>query len=479
MLIVCHHLNPSVPEDLAFAESRIRPSTIAAEDVLHDIGAISMIGSDSQAMGRIGEVVIRTWQTAHVMKRRRGGAGRRRSPGRQRAGQALRRQVHDLPGARPRPEQRGRLGRAGQARRSGALGPGVLRRAAAVVIKGGVIAWAQMGDANASIPTPQPVLPRPDVRALGRTAGHTSIAFVAPAAVDDGLADKLDLSHGVVAVDTAAAWPKPTFRSTTHAGDHRRPRHVHGHRRRRHHRAGPGPRFPWPSATSCSDGTWLGGTWRSGICLGLLLLADGRFPEGGPRHPRARSRGRRRLGHRCRGLEAYLIGRIVTAGSLDGRLAAAACRAWRALGRAGRPRTRGRGPSAVVVPAQRGTGAGPGVATIGGAHLARSERAGLRGPARRSRDARGGWSVCDPDEAALASAHGTAATLTVGRAAPAVARPVRRGRRPARPAARGRRRGQHPRSGSRRGRPPARRSTPFAEIDVELPSALPSRLFRS
>jgi urease subunit alpha len=72
MLIVCHHLNPSVPEDLAFAESRIRPSTIAAEDVLHDIGAISMIGSDSQAMGRIGEVVIRTWQTAHVMKRRRG-----------------------------------------------------------------------------------------------------------------------------------------------------------------------------------------------------------------------------------------------------------------------------------------------------------------------------------------------------------------------------------------------------------------------
>src|SRR5207302_11501870 len=72
MLIVCHHLNPAVPEDLAFAESRIRPSTIAAEDVLHDLGAISMIGSDSQAMGRIGEVIIRTWQTAHVMKKRRG-----------------------------------------------------------------------------------------------------------------------------------------------------------------------------------------------------------------------------------------------------------------------------------------------------------------------------------------------------------------------------------------------------------------------
>ena len=77
MLMVCHHLNPAVPEDLAFAESRIRPSTIAAEDVLHDMGAISMIGSDSQAMGRVGEVVLRTWQTAHVMKRRRGVPGRR------------------------------------------------------------------------------------------------------------------------------------------------------------------------------------------------------------------------------------------------------------------------------------------------------------------------------------------------------------------------------------------------------------------
>ena len=104
MLMVCHHLNPAVPEDLAFAESRIRPSTIAAEDVLHDLGAISMIGSDSQAMGRIGEVVIRTWQTAHVMKRRRGalpGDGR----GRQRPGPPLRRQVHDLPGDRARPRR--------------------------------------------------------------------------------------------------------------------------------------------------------------------------------------------------------------------------------------------------------------------------------------------------------------------------------------------------------------------------------------
>ena len=130
MLMVCHHLNPSVPEDLAFAESRIRPSTIAAEDLLHDLGAISMIGSDSQAMGRVGEVILRTWQTAHVDEAPARRAARRRRRG-QPAGPALRRQVHDLPGRRARPRRRGRLGRGGQARRPGAVGAGVLRRAAA------------------------------------------------------------------------------------------------------------------------------------------------------------------------------------------------------------------------------------------------------------------------------------------------------------------------------------------------------------
>jgi urease subunit alpha len=159
MLMVCHHLNPSVPEDLAFAESRIRPSTIAAEDVLHDLGAISMIGSDSQAMGRIGEVVIRTWQTAHVMKRRRGALPA--TGGRQQPGPPLRRQVHDLPGGGPRPRARGRLGRGRQARRPRAVGPGVLRRAAPRGAQGRHDRVGAMGDANASIPTPQPVLPRP------------------------------------------------------------------------------------------------------------------------------------------------------------------------------------------------------------------------------------------------------------------------------------------------------------------------------
>jgi urease subunit alpha len=207
MLIVCHHLNPSVPEDLAFAESRIRPSTIAAEDVLHDMGAISMIGSDSQAMGRVGEVVIRTWQTAHVMKRRRG----------------------LLPGDVVADNERAKRYVAkyticpaiahGLAGEIGSIAPGKLADLVLydprffgvrphVVVKGGVIAWAAMGDANASIPTPQPVLPRPMFGAFGRTAGHTSIAFVAPAAVDDGLADRLGLSHRVVAVEDCRAVDK-------------------------------------------------------------------------------------------------------------------------------------------------------------------------------------------------------------------------------------------------------------------------------
>ena len=128
MLMVCHHLNPRVPEDLAFAESRIRATTIAAEDVLHDLGAISMIGSDSQAMGRAGETIIRTWQTAHAMKARLGRPESARR--RQRARAALRRQVHDLPRGRARARRRGRVGRGREARRPRALGAALLRRPA-------------------------------------------------------------------------------------------------------------------------------------------------------------------------------------------------------------------------------------------------------------------------------------------------------------------------------------------------------------
>ena len=189
MLMVCHHLNPSIPEDLAFAESRIRPSTIAAEDILHDLGAISMIGSDSQAMGRIGEVVLRTWQTAHVMKARR---GPRRSTGR-----------HD--GAADNLRARRYVAKYticpalahGLASEVGSVEVGKLADLVLwdpaffgvrphVVVKGGMIAWAQMGDANASIPTPQPILPRPMFGAAPRAAAALSVNFVAPLALETG-----------------------------------------------------------------------------------------------------------------------------------------------------------------------------------------------------------------------------------------------------------------------------------------------------
>jgi urease subunit alpha len=199
MLMVCHHLNPTLPEDLAFAESRIRPSTIAAEDVLHDLGAISMIGSDSQAMGRIGEVVLRTWQTAHVMKRRRGA----------------------LPGDGASDNQRARRYVAkyticpavthGLAAEIGSVEVGKLADLVlydpaffgvrpALVLKGGVIVWAQIGDANASIPTPQPVMARPMFGAAAASVGATSLGFVAPLALAEGLPERLELRRRLVAV---------------------------------------------------------------------------------------------------------------------------------------------------------------------------------------------------------------------------------------------------------------------------------------
>jgi len=213
MLMVCHHLNPHVPEDLAFAESRIRPSTIAAEDVLHDLGAISMIGSDSQAMGRAGEVVVRTWQTAHVMKRRRGplpgdggggaGGGAAGAAGSGSDNLRARRYVSKYticPAVAH--------GLAGEV---GSVEPGKLADLVlydprffgvrpSLVLKGGVIAWAQMGDANASIPTPQPVLPRPMFGAASPVAAATSVAWVAPIALEDGLGERVEVRRRLVPV---------------------------------------------------------------------------------------------------------------------------------------------------------------------------------------------------------------------------------------------------------------------------------------
>jgi urease subunit alpha len=197
MLMVCHHLNPTVPEDLAFAESRIRPSTIAAEDVLHDLGAISMIGSDSQAMGRVGEVVTRTWQTAHVMKARRSAL-----PGDGAADNARAKRYVAKYTICPAVAH-------GLEAEVGSVEPGKLADLVLwdprffgsrpeLVVKGGLVAWAQMGDANASIPTPQPVLPRPMFGAAPVGASATSVHFVAPVALEGGLADRLSVRRRLV-----------------------------------------------------------------------------------------------------------------------------------------------------------------------------------------------------------------------------------------------------------------------------------------
>ncbi|MDT7596548.1 MAG: urease subunit alpha [Pseudonocardiales bacterium] len=208
MLMVCHHLNPAVPEDLAFAESRIRPSTIAAEDLLHDLGAISMIGSDSQAMGRVGEVILRTWQTAHVMKRRVGAL-----PGDPTTSDNLRAQRYVAKYTICPAIAHGLDGEVGSVE-VGKLADLVLWQPAffgvrpSVVIKGGMIAWAAMGDSNASIPTPQPVLPRPMFGAAAATAAATSVHFVAPAAVAGGLADRLAVRRRLVEVSDTRALGK-------------------------------------------------------------------------------------------------------------------------------------------------------------------------------------------------------------------------------------------------------------------------------
>ncbi|MFJ9660244.1 urease subunit alpha [Streptomyces griseoflavus] len=211
MLMVCHHLNPAVPEDLAFAESRIRPSTIGAEDVLHDLGAISIISSDSQAMGRIGEVIMRTWQTAHVMKRRRGAL-----PGDGRAdNHRVRRYVAKYT---INPALAQGLAREIGSVESGKLADLVLWEPAffgvkpLLVLKGGQIAYAQMGDANASIPTPQPVLPRPMYGAVGRAPVANSVNFVAEAATEAGLPARLALGKRFVTIDSTRGVTKADMR---------------------------------------------------------------------------------------------------------------------------------------------------------------------------------------------------------------------------------------------------------------------------
>jgi urease subunit alpha len=200
MLMVCHHLDSAIPEDVAFAESRIRKETIAAEDILHDLGALSMMSSDSQAMGRVGEVIIRTWQTAHKMKTQRGalpGDGDGNDNAR------IKRYVAKYT-INPAIAQ-GLANEIGSVE-AGKLGDLVLWSPAFfgvkpdLVIKGGSIACAPMGDPNASIPTPQPVHYRPMFGAFGRAMAESCISFVSAAALDAGVAHALKLQRRLVAV---------------------------------------------------------------------------------------------------------------------------------------------------------------------------------------------------------------------------------------------------------------------------------------
>jgi urease subunit alpha len=192
MLMVCHHLNPRVTEDLAFAESRIRASTMAAEDVLHDLGAISIIGSDSQAMGRVGETIVRTWQTAHVMKARRGPLADGGPADNLRARRYVAKYTQCPAVAHGIEAEVGSI-EVGKLADLVLWDPRFFGVRPEVVLKGGTIASAQMGDANASIPTPQPVLSQPMFGAFGATAARASLAWVAPAAFEAGLAERLEL----------------------------------------------------------------------------------------------------------------------------------------------------------------------------------------------------------------------------------------------------------------------------------------------
>lgn len=197
MLMVCHHLNANVPEDLAFAESRIRGTTIAAEDVLHDIGAMSITSSDSQAMGRIGEVITRTWQVAHVMKAQRGSLGDSMPADNERARRYVAKYTINPAIAHGIDAEIGSV-EPGKMADLVLWDPAFFGVRPSVVMKGGVIAWAALGDPNASIPTPQPVLMRP---AFGDAIGaDLSLSFVAPAALEDGLGDRLGLRRQLAAV---------------------------------------------------------------------------------------------------------------------------------------------------------------------------------------------------------------------------------------------------------------------------------------
>ena len=217
MLMVCHHLDPGIPEDVAFAESRIRRETIAAEDILHDLGAFSMISSDSQAMGRVGEVITRTWQTAHKMKVQRGPLP---EDGARNDNFRVKRYVAKYT-INPAIAH-GIAAEVGSVE-VGKLADLVLWKPAffgvkpSLIIKGGMIAAAPMGDPNASIPTPQPVHYRTMFGAFGRAVQRTSLTFVSAAALESGIGERLDLAKPLAAVRGTRTVKKTDMRLNDYA----------------------------------------------------------------------------------------------------------------------------------------------------------------------------------------------------------------------------------------------------------------------
>ena len=200
MLMVCHHLDASIPEDLAFAESRIRPETIAAEDILHDLGAFSMMASDSQAMGRVGEVIIRTWQTAHKMKVQRGRLPDEKGENDNvRAKRYIAKYAINPAITHGISEHVGSI-EVGKLADMVVWDPAFFGVKPQLVLKGGFLVWAAMGDANASIPTPQPVLGRPMFGAFGRVPYSASYTFVSRAAVEREVGEHLGLQKPTVPV---------------------------------------------------------------------------------------------------------------------------------------------------------------------------------------------------------------------------------------------------------------------------------------
>ncbi|AFZ02711.1 urease subunit alpha [Calothrix sp. PCC 6303] len=199
MLMVCHHLDADIPEDVAFAESRIRRETIAAEDILHDLGAFSMISSDSQAMGRVGEVIIRTWQTGHKMKVQRGSLTGDGQADNHRAKRYVAKYTINPAIAHGISQYVGSV-EEGKLADLCLWKPAFFGVKAEMVIKGGMIAWSQMGDANASIPTPQPVHMRPMFGSFSGACHATSLTFLSQAALEREIPQQLGLKKSAIAV---------------------------------------------------------------------------------------------------------------------------------------------------------------------------------------------------------------------------------------------------------------------------------------